>query len=237
MGDENKEGAEGTKKSEVDAAALAEEIKTLRAELATERQEAQKAKGYVARLLELVQQGDLGDKGDDKDDKQDPVERFKEEFEKDPRQAIDSHVKERLRPLLEQQYSQAVVREYEAAKTKNPKLFEKYGEEIVKFMEPMALETQATPGAWEKAAQFVRMQHVDDEIKERVSEEVSRVKENFQNTGLVELPSSDNGVTGSGPPALSSIEREIAKEFGMDPTEWKKYSDPKGETGSVDVGE
>lgn len=213
--------------------ALLQEVTKLRADLAKATADGEKAKGYLAQLLELIP--DAPTDGDPKGDDEDPVARFKERFEKDPKALMDAHFNERVRPLLENQFQGAIKREYEAAVAKHPELFEKYGEEIMKFMEPMALETKAAPGAWEHAAQFVRTQHFDDELKSRVDAEVAKVKKNYEVTGLVELPTGDNGTVSGDAKPISAVERDIAKKFGMDADEWKKFSGDGGPTAEESV--
>lgn len=207
----------------VDAATL-QEIRELRKELQNAKEEGDKAKMYLSQVLEMIPQQGEQQEARSQDTEEEALERFKEAFEKNPKKALDEHFSSRVRPLVQSQYEQSVVREYESAKMKHPQLFEKYGEEIVRFMEPMALDTKATPGAWEKAAQFVRMQHIDDEISSRVEEKVSELKSHFTETGAIELPSSDNGTIASGAPKITAIERDIAKKFGMSSDEWRKYS-------------
>ena len=217
-GQAGSEGQEGAAAEPVVPPEAASKIAKLEADLQHSQSQETVAKRYVAQLAQKLNENAAPAQPDAGDE----LERFKEEFEKDPQAALDKHLQDRMGPALQNLHQDAAAREVGAAKQRDPDLWTKYGPEIEKFMEPMSLETRSKGASWDDAAKFIKARHFDEEVEEAVKKRLDQAKDEH-GVSFFESSSGVGNGGSSASPRLSPVEADIAKNFGMTAEEWTKF--------------
>jgi phage I-like protein len=218
------EGATADTKAPVVEAPKPDEVQALRADMERLRAENDKKTGYLVALTQRLAQQTTREEDVDPDEQRAAV---KDLLDKDPVAALNAHFQERVAPIVNQNLSTlAVINKERAIEKIGTDAWKKWGSKIEEFMAPFNPNTKAEPGAWENAYNFVRIQHVDEIIKDGVRKEM----EAMQQTTQLEGASNGAGSPGKKTAPLSSLEKQIATEFGMTDDEWRKYENT-GATG------
>jgi hypothetical protein len=205
-----------------------ESVEDLKARLATAEQEADRAKRFIVNFvsgkgeterqaphtdtLAAVQPGD-----------------FIEEFKENPVGTLDRHFATRMAPIVADNLeARAKDNRSRAIERLGAETWNEYGDEIDRFMGGLSLHTRANPGSYEEALHFVRARNIDKEIEKRVNARMKSIED--EKRAAVEGGGSRSGASasnGRSAPAMTEVERQIAKGFGMSEKEWMKYKTPK----------
>lgn len=226
VGSETAEAGKGTEAAKetaspaVTSGDTAKEIAALRAETAQAREEAERAKRLMVGLATRMGAGQQAAPTVEDDGK--APERLREALETDPESAMDDHFNRRMAPILRDRYehdaSMNQIRERDKLVAKHgEEKYKKYEKEVGEFMGDMSLTTRAAPGAYERAFDFVRLQHLDEEVEAEVAKRMNRDKQITTEGG------SSVGTRRPSKAQLSATEREIMTEYGMNEEEWRKY--------------
>lgn len=207
-------------KADAKAAEPNPDLVAAREEAKKAREEADRAKGLLVRLAQRLQSAPAAPEPEENDD--DARARLKQAIEEDPEGVLDQHFNARMAPILKDRYEQDArmlkEREIEKIVAKHGKdEWNKYKDQVDEFMGNMSLTTKANPGAWERAYDFVRLQHVDDIVEAKVQERMNRDKQMATETG------SSVGTRRPSKAPLSALEADIMKEYDMTDEEWRKY--------------
>lgn len=182
--------------------------------------EAEASKNYVTHLTSVLQSAaERPTPGASAEDPDAMRENVRERLSSDPLAVLNAHYEARTAPLVAAfSKTQANMnRELFVAKT-DPKMWNKYANEVDKFMEPFPPETKSQPGAYEAALRWVRANHVDDEVAEREAERKETEKRSF-----VEGASAGGGVA-KAKPSLSELQKQIAKGLGISEEDYTQYA-------------
>lgn len=197
-----------------------DEVSTLKAQIAQLSEEKDKARGYAIALTQQLSQ--LMEGREQPRDEIPPDKRrevLRQSLEEEPEETLDAHFQQRLAPFVQKNnQTLAIINKERAVEKIGTKEWNKYKGEIEQFTSKMDAETMASPGAWENAYHFVRSQHLDDIVNERVREALAERDSKTQ----LEGSSSHVGAT-RGVRPLSTLEQHMAKEFNMTDEEWRKY--------------
>lgn len=201
-------------------ATLKEQNTKLTGDLSASVADSDKAKRYVVGLVKRFQESSAQPKA--KADPEDQEDAFKEALENNPEAAMDAHFNRRMQPIMAEQYGAGEVRDREAARMKiGADRYDKYSEEIESFISTMTPSTKAHPGAHEEAFNYVRMQHFDEEVAEAVQGHMTKKESDRKMTA--EGSTSTSPGRGPAKGSLSSMEREIMGEMGIDEDTWRKF--------------
>lgn len=213
------------------AAVPAKEVEELRAKYAELEnfakgavKRAEQADNYVAQMTASLQAAAVSASQPQQGQPMDIRERFAE----DPVGVLDEHYRARTAPIVSAvaENNARINKELSFVKFQNQKipgtdksLIDIYGDKVEEFMQNIPAETRAQAGAWEAAMQWVRSQHVDDEVKMRME----AVKE-AEKRAFMESPSSI-GAAGPAKKTLSELERTVAKGLGLSEDEYVTFRD------------
>ena len=157
-------------------------------------------------------------------------DKLRELLDTDPEKALDAVLEERTRPIREEQ-QQLQVQQLDAIATLQHRLAEervlakgghearewaKYKAEVDQFMRDVPVDVRAKDGAWERAFNLVRMDHLDEIMAERSSAAVETEKRS-----RLEGASGPRSARAS-TPTLNDLEKRMAAEFGMTEAEYLK---------------
>ena len=206
---------------------LQSQLDAAKAKASEAEAESERAKRYIVQLVQRFQEGRGTQQQQNQPSEAERAQAIKDRLEEDPQSVLDEHFNERMTPLLEQQLRNTASSNRQLAKERLSGIkdaegvskWDKYEKEVDEFMKPLSLETQAQPGAWENAFQFIRSQHLDDEIQDALKAQARRDANGF-------VEGSGSGATSGGASAvkpLSTLEKQIAAEYGMSDEEWRKY--------------
>lgn len=191
--------------------------------------EAENAKAYVASLMSTLQNAAENGNGPLADGGEGDAESIHEKFSRDPLSFMDQHYQARTAPLVAQNQEQVADqnREIFILRSSQEKLWEggptvwgKYGEEIDKFMGKFPANVRAGKDAYAAAVRWVRSQHLDDEVKERLAAIRDAEKRPF-----LEGASAGGGGGKKVNATLSDREKEIARKLGVKEEDYLKYRD------------
>lgn len=207
-------------------------LKQKDSEISKANEVVQKARQYVVKLTSetaqalRAQQAQASEPDDDEDDSED----FSSKFQRDPEAALNAHFERRMAPLMAQTFGRDIRNAWHTVSKElagmpyagtGKSMLEVYGEELQSFMEPMPAETKADPDSWRQALQYVRSQHVDDEIAVIADMKAQeKMKESEIGGALVEAASSPSGESAAKKVRISGDEMKLAEEFGMSPQDW-----------------
>lgn len=222
------EGQEAPEESgETQPSEPAETVESLKAKLQQSEEEADRAKRFIVNFvsgkgdtqgqtphqdtLAAVQPGD-----------------FIEEFKENPVGTLDRHFATRMAPIVADNLeARAKENRNRAIERLGSETWQEYGEEIDRFMGGLSLHTRANPGSYEEALHFVRARNIDKEIDKRVNMRLRSMED--EKRAAVEGGGSRSGASSNGRsvPAMTEVERQIAKGFGMSEKDWMKYKSPR----------
>ena len=207
-------------KAELDSAKAehAKQMDAISRERDTAKQYAQTVMGQVKQMLES-----RGNETESVD--------FREKFNQDPEATLNEYFAKRVGPVYEEFLNTSAVSGRELARSKEiakpDESWTKYEKEVDEFMGRMPADIRARPDSWDNALKYVRSQHLDDEVKERVSKRIEAEKK-----AAVEV---------AGPPAparvarksLSDEEKRIARALEIDEKDYlamrdQMVVDPRG---------
>lgn len=149
---------------------------------------------------------------------------FREKFNENPEATLNEYFAKRVGPVYEEFLNTSAVSGREIARSKEiakgpEESWTKYEKEVDEFMGRMPADIRARPDSWENALKYVRSQHLDDEVKDRVSKRIEAEKR-----AAVEV---------AGPPAparvarktLSDEEKRIARALEIDEKDYMAMRD------------
>lgn len=179
-------------------------------------EEAAAARGQVGLILDQIQRAaEAGNK-----DAQQQVKTLRDEFDEDPVAAMNKLVTLRVGPIVQEYFGRSADTEREAARQRNPKMFEKYGSEVDEFMKDMPLDVKAKAGSYDAALKYVRSQHLDEEIEEAKKSERERASQPEGASPAESDARKERRVTRE--------EREVMKAFDMDEGDWDRWATADG---------
>jgi len=199
--------------------------------------EAEGAKAYVSSLMSTLQaaaEKGNGPLANGNEEQVDP-ENVREQFDKDPLNFMDRHFQARTAPLVQQSLELTAQQNREIARLNlsNQKLWDdpdaptvwsKYGTEIDEFMNKFPPDVRSKADAYEAAVRWVRSNHVDDEIKERMAKQKER-----ENVTFAEGASGGAGGGKKKTVVLSDAEKTVARKLGITEEDYIQYRDAAGE--------
>lgn len=186
---------------------------------------AEKADEYVARMTESLHMAAANASNRGTGEERVSLE---DRMREDPLSVMDEHYRARTAPIVESvtRTQAALSQQLATQRWKSDKLpgtdktvYEVYGKELEDFMGKMPDATKADAGVYDAALNWVRAQHIDDEIKMRTEAVAARERREF-----VEGPGA-SGRRGPAAKTLSDLEKEVAKGLGMEADEYVKYRD------------
>lgn len=187
---------------------------------------AERAESYQSQMLASLQTAaETAARGNQ------PQVDIRERFAEDPVAVLDEHFQARTAPIVGAvaENNARINRELAFVKFGNERipgtektLADVYGKAVDEFLNNLPPQTRAQAGAYEAAMQWVRSQHIDDEIKLRMEGERER-----QNRAFMESPTSVGGNAGA-KKTLSDIERTVAKGLGLTDEDYLKWRDEPG---------
>lgn len=183
------------------------------------RTEREQARGYAYALTQRLAQTEQARPEVDANPEE-RQQRVKQALDDDPEGTLDAHFRERVAPLMANQYRTLANMNKDAfVRSIDPKQWQKYAPEVEEFVKGFSPETMAEKDAWANAFNFVRMNHLDDIVEERLRERAE--EQNRKNL----LESGATGAASSTAPTrqISNAEKDAMAYFGMDEKEWRKY--------------
>jgi hypothetical protein len=208
---------------QVDVAAefakLAEENKELRRLAQGAVKESEASKAYVAQLTATLQ-GAAERVANRPDPNAPPAPSLQERLSEDPLSVLDEHFRARTAPLVGAAMENNARLNRELFITRSDKtLWNKYGDEVDKFMGDFPSETRAQAGSYDAALRWVRAQHLDEEIAEREAARKESEKRSF-----VEAATAAAGGRKE-KPTLTELQKTIAKGLGISEEDYSSYMD------------
>jgi len=184
------------------------------------RSDTDRAKGYAIALAKQLSETMAQRTQEPEMPHQERQAAIKELLDQDPESALNAHFEQRIAPILQgQRQTLASLNRERAIEKVGQKEWSKWGSKIEEFMAPFDEATKAQPGAWENAYNFVRLQHLDTIVEERMREKMQEQQRGALLEGSTSHAASSNRMG----KALSPIEKQIASEFGMSEEDWQKY--------------
>ena len=225
-------GKEGASDVAARLAALEAENRTLQDVAKGATKEAEGAKAYVASLMSTLQAAAERGNGPLAEGQEQPdPENMKEQFDRDPLTFMDKHFQARTAPLVSQSLEISAKQNREIARLNlsqqklwddpdAPTVWGRYGEKIDEFMSKFGPDVRSQADAYDAAVRWVRSQHIDEELKERIAKEKERA-----NVTFAEGASAGAGAGKKKTIVLSDAEKTVARKLGITEEDYLQYRD------------
>ena len=172
--------------------------------------ENEQIKGYFQQVVGRLQQIAASDDGRGNSEGAEGSKSFADRFGDDPEGALGEFFEKRIGPLVNQYWANSDKTSREIAGQKlSQQGWDKYRDEVEKFMQGMPADVRANPENWESAFKYVRSKHVDEEVEERV-----RAKLDAEKRASLEA-SSPPGPKAPEKKVLSDVEKKVAEGLGV----------------------
>lgn len=217
------DGDKDSSDSESKLAELEAKVQEQESLIAQSNKQLDDAKTYIKGLVDKIQ---------DAATKQpvaapEPEAAFADKFEANPEEAIDEMFRKRVGPIYNAYLDNQAQMVRETFINRVPKQqWDKYGEEVDKFMHDMPADARANPKAYESAYNLVLSQHIDDIVEERVKSRVSGENPHTEHA-------SPPGPRTPKARPLTEEEKRVARGFGMSEERYQKLRDEHVEAGGT----
>src|SRR5574342_423269 len=201
-----------------------QKIQQLENELKTVSDEKEKARGYAIaltqRLSEMMENSQQSVRRAEPDmSPEDRRAALKRAIEEDPEETLDAHFQQRMAPLMQKNNTTlAALNKDRFVQSIGQDKWAKYEGEVHNLVKGLDPATMAEPGAWEQAYRMVLAGHIDEIIEERMREKAEASQRQAELEG-----SSSHAAASRADRGLSSLEKMMAAEFGMNEQEWRSY--------------
>lgn len=209
-------------------AKLSEENVELRKIAQGAARESEASKAYVSQLTATLQEAAVRAGNRPPADGGPPQMDIRERMAEDPVAVLDEHFRARTAPLVSavSENHARLNRELFLTRTAQNKdsitgktLWDKYGNEVDKFMGDFPAETRAQAGSYDAALRWVRAQHLDEELVEREAARKESEKRSFVEGATAAAGGKKEK------PALSDLQKTIAKGLGISDDDYTTYMD------------
>lgn len=199
----------------------ATEIATLKAQLSQTQESAEAVKRYVAHLVGQLQAQATAEPDVDPADRKAALA---EQIQSDPESALDAMLKERLGPLMREQYRHAS--ELAKAEAARVAASEGWGDEwkdnigdVEAFMADVPLDRHANPKTWVDALKLrlVMSGKFDDLAIKRAEKRLARERETASEGA------SSGRIGPKGPAVATPEQKKMAEAFGMSLEDYMKH--------------